>query len=333
MRRASLGRPCGAGGHRPARAGAGRSGAARRAGRGPRGLGEPGRRESARPLRLAGGDKGRVGTVRAVGSEVTLFRPGGTIYYAGAIGRTGTDAERHVVDERIVGCKPATLTHAQAAALLLTTITAWELLFDGMHVPLANIGEGAASESLLVIGGVGSILIQLAATLTGLTVVTAASREETGDWCRKMGTHHVIDHREDLKAQLAQPGLVPRYAPSLTQTGGHFEAIVDLIASRGTIALIDDPKALDAVELKPKALTLMLYWGFTFARSAQTVPEMIAQHDPLNRVADLVDAGRVVSTANRDGGAVAAGDLRSAQIHQESGQTIAETVLKGFATA
>ena len=272
------------------------------------------------------------GTVRAIGAAVTLFAPGDEVYYAGAIGRPGTNAEAHLVDERIVGRKPATLSHAEAAALPLTTITAWELLFDGMRVPLTDAGDGGTGDALLVIGGaggVGSILVQIAQALTGLTAVATASRPETRDWCLAMGADHIIDHREDMGTQLREIGVVPRYVASLTATDRHWRAIVDLVAPRGTIALIDDPKTLDAGLLKPKALTL--HWEFMFARPAFETPDMGAQHDLLNRVADLVDAGRLRTTANREGGMITAPNLRAAHAHQESGRAVGKTVLAGWA--
>ncbi len=267
------------------------------------------------------------GTVKAVGSDVTLFRPGDAVFYAGAIDRPGTNSALHIVDERIVGSKPRSLSDADAAALPLTSITAWELLFDGMHVPEG----GGADDTLLIVGGaggVGSILIQIAKTLTQLTVIATASRDETVDWCRRMGADHVIDHRQDMKAQLDALGLVPRYVASLTATDQHYEALIDLIATRGTIALIDDPAELDALKIKLKALTL--HFEFMFARPMHDAPDMIAQHILLKRIAALVDEGRIVSTANADGGTINAANLRAAHAAQESGRAIGKTVLAGF---
>lgn len=270
------------------------------------------------------------GVVRAVGAEVTLFAPGDAVFYAGAIGRPGTNAELHLVDERIVGAKPVTLSHAQTAALPLTAITAWELLFDGMHLSEG----GGAGEALLIIGGaggVGSILIQIAKALTGLTVIATASRPETQAWALRMGADHVIDHSADLGAQLAILGVQPRYVAALTATDRHFAAITDLIAPRGTIALIDDPATLDITRLKPKALTL--HWEFMFARSSHQTPDMIAQHRLLTRIAALVDEGRLVSTAHHDAGRITAANLRAAHAHQESGAAIGKTTLEGFGAA
>lgn len=267
------------------------------------------------------------GTVRAAGAQVSLFAPGDAVFYAGALGRPGTNSALHVVDERIVGRKPRTLDHAQAAALPLTSITAWELLFDGMRVPEG----GGAGEALLVLGaagGVGSILIQIAKTLTELTVIATASRDDTRAWVRKMGADHVIDHHDDMAAQLADLGIVPRYVASLSGTDRNYAAILDLIAPRGTIALIDDPETLDALKLKPKALTL--HFEFMFTRSAHETADMIEQHHLLNRIADLVDEGRIVTTANRHMEPIRAATLRDAHALQESGKAVGKTVLSGF---
>lgn len=267
------------------------------------------------------------GTVKAVGSDVTFFAPGDAVFYAGAIDRPGTNAQLHVVDERIVGRKPSSLSDAEAAALPLTSITAWELLFDGMKVAQG----GGAGEAILILGGaggVGSILIQIAKALTDLTVIATASRDDTRDWAHKMGADHVINHLEDMAAQLEELGITPRYVASLTGTDRNWDAIIDLIAPRGTIALIDDPETLDALALKPKALTL--HFEFMFTRSQQQTDDMIEQHRLLTRVADLVDGGKIRSTANRDGGNITAGNLRDAHAHQASGKAIGKTVLEGF---
>jgi len=267
------------------------------------------------------------GVVRAVGGEVSLFRPGDRVYYAGSLDRPGTNAERHVVDERIVGPMPASLSFADAAALPLTAITAWELLFDGFRLAEG----GGAGESLLVVGGaggVGSVLIQLARQLTRLDVVATASRPESRDWCLDMGAHAVIDHARPLAPQLAETGRTPRYVAGLSGTDRHFGAIVDLIAPRGTIGIIDDPAGLDIGLIKPKALTF--HWAFMFARPLHRTPDMIAQHALLERVRSLVDDGRLRSTATRHEGPIDAAALRRAHAVVESGRSIGKTVLDGF---
>jgi NADPH:quinone reductase len=194
------------------------------------------------------------GTVVAAGPEATLFRAGDAVYYAGSIARQGTNAELHLVDERIVGPKPRSLDFAQAAALPLTSITAWEMLFDRLDV--RRPVPGAASAILIIggAGGVGSIAIQLARHLTDLVVIATASRPETRAWVMELGAHYAIDHRGDLVAQVRDLGLgAPAFVVSTTNTDDHLGAIVELIAPQGRIGLIDDPAALDALPLKRRA--------------------------------------------------------------------------------
>ncbi|NEK74637.1 MAG: zinc-binding alcohol dehydrogenase family protein, partial [Xanthomonas euvesicatoria] len=196
------------------------------------------------------------GVVDAVGEAVSLFRPGDAVYYAGALTRPGTNAEFHLVDERLVGRKPATLDDAAAAALPLTAITAWELLFDRLGIAEGG-GEGQA---LLVVGaggGVGSILVQLARTLTKLTVIGTASRPETQDWVHALGAHHVIDHSQPLGEGLQRIGIAQvQHVASLTHTDQHFAQLVEVLAPQGQLALIDDPATLDALPLKRKSVSL-----------------------------------------------------------------------------
>ena len=212
-----------------------------------------------------------------------MFKPGDEVFYAGSIMRPGTNAEYHLVDERIVGKKPKTLSFAQAAALPLTSITAWEMLFDRFAVAPGKAPDGRA---LLVIGGaggVGSILIQLASRLTALTVIATASRPQTRDWCLKLGAHHVIDHTKPIPAQLKANGH-ERVAliAGLTNTQDHLPAIIELIAPQGKFALIDDPKVLDINPFKGKSVSV--HWESMFTRSSFKTPDMIAQHNLLNEV-------------------------------------------------
>lgn len=270
------------------------------------------------------------GIVKEVGSETTRFQPGDEVFYAGDITRPGTNAAFQVVDERIVGRKPSSLGFAEAAGMPLTTITAWEILFDSFAL---EEGEGAG-ESLLVIGGaggVGSILIQLAKKLTGLTVIATASRSDTRAWVEKMGADHVVNHRKPLDGEIKALGISPRYVASLTNTDQHFGAIVELVKPRGHIAVIDDPKTLDIVSLKTKALSVS--WEFMFTRSMFQTDDMDAQHELLNRVADLLDSGTLVSTVNKHCGSLSVANLRSAHELQESGAAIGKTVLDGYGAA
>jgi zinc-binding alcohol dehydrogenase family protein len=267
------------------------------------------------------------GIVKEVGSETTRFRPGDEVFYAGDITRPGTNTAFHIVDERIVGRKPSSLGFAEAAGMPLTTITAWEILFDSFGL---KEGEGAG-EALLVIGGaggVGSILIQLAKKLIGLTVIATASRSDTRAWVEKMGADHVVNHRRPLDEEMKALGISPRYVASLTNTAQHFASISDLIKPRGHIALIDDPKVLDILPLKRKAVSVS--WEFMFTRSMFQTEDMDAQHLLLNSVADLLDDGTLISTVNRQGGTLSVASLRSAHELQESGTAIGKTVLDGF---
>ncbi|MHA6204720.1 zinc-binding alcohol dehydrogenase family protein [Dyella soli] len=271
------------------------------------------------------------GTVVAVGEEVSLFKPGDRVYYAGAIDRPGSNAELQLVDERIVGRKPATLDFAQAAALPLTTITAWELLFDRLGVPR---GSSARSGVVLVMGGaggVGSMAIQLARRLTNVTVIGSASRDDSRAWVREMGAHHVVDHRGDLVAQVR--AVSPQGVDcvlSLTHTEQHFPALVELLKPQGRLGLIDDPATpLDVKLLKPKSLSL--HWEFMYTRSLYQTDDMQAQHQLLNEVADLVDAGVLRSTLRENLGAIDAASLRKAHAQLESATTIGKLVLSGFA--
>jgi len=267
------------------------------------------------------------GVVVETGAEVTGYKPGDAVFYAGDVTRPGTNAALHAVDERMVGRKPDSLDFVEAAGLPLTAITAWELLFDSFRL---TEGDGAG-DSLLVVGGaggVGSILIQLARQLTGLTVIATGSRPETRDWVTRMGAHHVIDHRESMPDQVAALGLTPRYVAALTATDRHIPALVQLIAPRGQITLIDDPEGLDIRAAKPKALTIG--WEFMFARSMFATADMDAQRALLNRVSALIDEGILLSTVTERAGKLDVESLRAAHVRQESGRVIGKQVLEGI---
>ncbi|MDA7088036.1 zinc-binding alcohol dehydrogenase family protein [Pseudomonas sp. SA3-5] len=270
------------------------------------------------------------GIVQAVGSEVTLFQPGDRVFYAGAINRAGANSELHVVDERIVGHMPGSLTFAEAAALPLTAITAWELLFERLQ-----IAEGSSDlgQSLLIVGaagGVGSILTQLARQLTGLTVIGSASRPQTQAWVRELGAHHVIDHSRPLHEELRRIGINQvTHVASLTQTDQHFDQLIDCLAPQGRLALIDDPRQpLDVMKLKRKSLSL--HWELMFTRSLFATADMIEQHRLLERVAELIDAGVLKTTLGEHFGSINAANLRRAHALLESGKAKGKVVLEGF---
>ena len=270
-----------------------------------------------------------VGIVREVGPEVRLFQPGDAVWYAGAIDRSGSNAEFQRVDERIVGHRPVSLPAAEAAALPLTGITAWELLFDRLRVPLAGQGRPA---SLLIVGaagGVGSVLIQLARQRTGLTVIGTASRPESRAWVAELGAHHVIDHRQPLAAQIAALDAPPvDYVISLTHTDTYFTQLVEVLAPQGKLALIDDPEPIDVRLLKRKSLSL--HWELMFTRSLFQTADMEAQHHLLNALAGLVDAGVVRSTVQARLGPICADNLKKAHALLESGGAVGKIVLEGF---
>lgn len=267
------------------------------------------------------------GVVKDVGSSVTLFKPGDEVFYAGSMIRPGTNSEFHLVDERIVGTKPNSLDFSQAAALPLTTLTAWELLFDRLLVPRDG-GQG----SVLVTGaagGVGSILIQIARHLTKLHIIATASRPETKEWCLALGAHSIVDHTKPMPEQIKELGVPPvSYVASLNATDQHYAAIVELLAPQGRIGVIDEPQTLDARPLKRKAAAIC--WELMFTRSMFETPDMIEQHHILNQLSELVDKGVIRSTTAHDFGTINAANLKKAHALLESGRSHGKIVLTGF---
>jgi len=269
------------------------------------------------------------GIVKAVGPEVTGFKPGDAVFYAGAIDRPGSNAEFHLVDERIVGPKPKNLGFAEAAALPLTAITAWEMLFDRLDIRKPVPG---GAHALLIIGGaggVGSIAIQLARQLTDVTVIATASRPETRAWAQELGAHHVIDHTKPLAEQVAALGIgAPAFVFSTTHTDSHLERIVELMAPQGRFGLIDDPKTLDANPLKRKSLSL--HWELMFTRSLFHTADMGEQGKLLAEVSRLVDEGKVRTTLAEHFGTINANNLKRAHALIESNRAKGKIVLEGF---
>jgi len=269
------------------------------------------------------------GVVKAVGSEVSLFQPGDKVFYAGSLIRPGANSERHVVDERIVGHMPKSLSFAHAAALPLTSITAWELLFERLQVAEDKTDQG---QSLMIVGaagGVGSILTQLARQLTALKVIGTASRAETVAWVRKLGAHEVIDHSKPLSEELQRIGQASvTHVASLTNTGDHLDQLVEALKPQGRLGLIDDPVVLDVSKLKRKSLSL--HWEFMYTRSMFGTDDMIEQHNLLNRVAQLIDAGTLKTTFGEHFGTINAENLRRAHALLESGKAKGKIVLEGF---
>ncbi len=269
------------------------------------------------------------GVVDSVGPEVTFFKPGDEVFYAGSILRPGTNSEFHLVDERLAGHKPCSLSFAEAAALPLTSITAWELLFDRLRIPL---GKPQQAGSLLVIGasgGVGSILVQLARRLTGVTVIGSASRPESQQWVLKAGAHHVVSHSKKLSEEVRKLGIhYAEYIIGLTHTDQHFDEIVELIAPQGAFALIDDPDLIDARKFKAKSASL--HWESMFTRSTFQTSDLVEQHRILEQISTLVDEGLIRSTLGATAGHINAANLRQAHAAIETHTSIGKIVLEGF---
>ena len=270
------------------------------------------------------------GIVVETGPEATLFKPGDEVFYAGALTRRGSNAEFHLVDERIVGPRPKTLGWAESAALPLTAITAWETLFDRLDVTGRAV-PGTAPAILIIggAGGVGSMAIQLARKLTDLTVIATASRPETIAWATDLGAHHVVNHSRPLAGEIAALKIgAPAFVFSTNNTDRHFSEIVELIAPQGRFALIDDPAALDIVPLKRKSVST--HWELMFTRSLFDTADIAEQGRLLREVSRLVDEGTIRTTLAENFGPINAANLRRAHALIESGQARGKIVLEGF---
>lgn len=270
------------------------------------------------------------GTVEAVGPDVTLFKAGDPVFYAGSITRPGANSEFHLVDERIVGRKPASLDFTQAAALPLTAITAWEALFDRLGV--SPQGEDAGKSVLIIggAGGVGSIGIQLAKQLAKLTVIATASRPESAKWAKELGADHIVDHFGDMPEQLKAIGFEQvDYVLMFNDTDRHFPAAAAVIKPQGGIATIVENARPVPVELL-KAKSAAFHWEFMFTRSMFGTPDMIEQHKLLTEVARLVDAGTLRTTVGESLGKINAENVRRAHKMLEEGRAIGKLVLAGF---
>lgn len=267
------------------------------------------------------------GVVKVVGDEVTLFAPGDKVWYAGDITRSGSYAEQQLVDERIVGKMPESLSFAGAAAMPLTAITAWEMLFDRLQVEKSN-----ADKRILVIGaagGVGSIMVQLIKQLTDLEVIATASRPETINWLKDLGADHIINHRNKLSAEFSDHGLPEvDYVVSLNNTEDHLPEILQVLKPQGKFGLIDDPQALDIMPFKTKCISV--HWEMMFTRSLFQTDDMQAQHELLNEVSQLVDQGRIKTTLGENFGLINAENIRNAHQLLESQVAKGKIVLEGF---
>jgi len=267
-----------------------------------------------------------VGIVQAVGEKVTLFEVGDLVYYAGDITKQGSNAEYQIIDERIVGKKPQSLSIEEAAVIPLTALTAWEILFDRIRIS----AEKDKGKSILIIGGaggVGSIAIQLAKKIAGLTVIATASRPETIDWCKNQGADFVVDHK-DLVSSVRKAGFENvDFILDFVDTNAYWDTMVELIKPQGHIASItgsSEPVVLN--KLKSKSVSFS--WELMYTRSMYQTEDMIEQHHILNKVADLLDEGVLKTTLNLTLNGLTADNFKKAHQLLESGKTIGKIAIK-----
>jgi zinc-binding alcohol dehydrogenase family protein len=267
------------------------------------------------------------GVVKSVGENVSLFKPGDKVWYAGDITRSGSNAQFQLVDERIVGHMPSSLSYGEAAALPLTSITAWELLFDRL-----NVAKNDDSKSILVIGaagGVGSIMVQLLKQRTKLNIIASASRAETTSWLEDLGADTIVNHRNPLSEEFAAKNLSEvDYVVSLNNTEQHLPEIEKVVKPQGQFALIDDPETLNIVPFKNKSVSV--HWELMFTRSLFKTDDMQEQHVILNNVATMIDQGLIKTTVGEHLGKINAANLRKAHQHLESQTAKGKVVLEGF---
>ncbi|MDP5131470.1 MAG: zinc-binding alcohol dehydrogenase family protein [Paraglaciecola sp.] len=274
-----------------------------------------------------------VGEVIATGDDVSLFKPGDKVFYAGDLNKQGSNAEFQLVDERIVGFKPQSLTDTDAAALPLTSITAYELLFEHLGIEQQSVGAVTKTDEVILVvgaaGGVGSILVQLAKAITGATIIATASRPSSKKWLEGLGADYVVDHSKPLKPQIEGLGFEHvTHVASLNSSESYFETYIDVLEPFGKIGLIDDPKSLDVIKIKPKSLSL--HWEFMFARSMFNAADMAQQGVLLNHIASLIDEGHIKTTAGKYLGKINATNLKQAHKELEAGSAIGKIVLSGF---
>ncbi len=270
-----------------------------------------------------------VGEIVEVPAGSSQFKPGDTVWYAGAIDRPGTNAEYHLVDERIVGHAPRTIDTAAAAAMPLTTLTAYEMLFDRLDVTRPVPGAANAVVIIGGAGGVGSIAIQLLRALTDLVIIATASRPETREWVKELGAHHVVDHSKPLAEQIAAIGIgAPGFVFSTNYSDGYVSQAAEFIAPQGRFGLIDDPEDFNIMPFKQKSVSV--HWEFMYTRSLFGTQDIARQRDILNEVAELIDAGKVRSTATDVFGTINAENLIRAHGLLETGKAKGKITLEGF---
>jgi zinc-binding alcohol dehydrogenase family protein len=272
------------------------------------------------------------GIVEAVGNEVSLFKPGDQVYYAGSITRPGSNSEYQLVDERIVGKKPINLTFEAAAALPLTTITAWEALFERLGIEPQKTSKNQTSKVLIIggAGGVGSIAIQLAKQVVGLVVIATASRPETIDWCKKMGADYTINHHQSFKTELETLGIKEvDYILCFNDTEQHLQNMADVIKPQGKIcSIVETKQPLNMNVLQWKSVTFV--WEFMYTKPVYETEDIQSQHDLLNQVGELVTQGIIQTTMTKNLGSLNTVNLAKAHTELESGRTIGKLVLSGI---
>jgi len=264
-----------------------------------------------------------VGIVQSIGSEVTTVSVGDRVFYAGDITRSGSNSQFQAVDSRIIAKAPKTLKDDEATVLPLTSITAWEGMFDRMNI------KKDEKKTILIIGGaggVGSIAMQIAKQTTNLTVISTASRNETIDWCKKMGADYVVNHR-DLIASVKKAGYESvDYIFNLANTSSHWDAMVELIAPQGKIcSIVDSTGSIDINKLKSKSVTFV--WEFMFTRTMFNTEDIVKQHKILTQIATLVDEGKIKTTLSKTIEGFSVKSFKEAHKLSESGKTIGKIAI------
>ena len=268
------------------------------------------------------------GTVAAIGDSVTLFKVGDSVYYAGDITRPGSNADFQLVDERIAGIRPKSLDADASAALPLTSLTAWESLFDRLHIdPEAD----NAGQSILIIGGaggVGSMGIQLA-KLAGLTVIATASRDESAAWCKELGADHVVNHRESIPNQLKAIDIPQvNYIANFNNTENYWNIMGEVIAPQGRIVLIVEQVGTLDIGGPYKLKSVSVSWELMFTRSLFKTSDIAQQHAILTRIAELIDTGKIKCTANEAMAPLNVENIIKAHTLLESGKSIGKLTIK-----
>ncbi|CAM9202953.1 zinc-binding alcohol dehydrogenase family protein [Acinetobacter bereziniae] len=269
-----------------------------------------------------------VGIVKAIGDKVQNFKVGDEVFYAGSNQRQGSYAEYQLVDERIVGLKPQSISNAEAAALPLTSLTAYEMLFDRLKI------QDTKQEKPIILvigaaGGVGSITVQLLKVLTEFTVIATASRPETKAWLKEIGADFIVDHSQPLEQQILDLNIgSPHYVFSINGTGRYTQAIANLIAPQGHFGLIDDPENFVINPFKIKSVSI--HWESMFTRSTFQTKDMTRQGDILNKISKLIDDHRIKTTLGQNLGTINVEHVTQAHKMIESGQSIGKIVLEGF---